>query len=74
MVIAQQYTHLHHDIVTALSSGAPNGSKEYMKVYQKGLSKLIKKMPEQDVDAAIETAKKWNMLGPPREIQVQYDR
>ena len=71
MVVAQQYTHLHHDIMHDLSSGASNGSKEYMKVYQKALTKLIKKMPRKDVEVAQETAKKWNILGPPRQIQVQ---
>ena len=72
MVIAQKYTHLHHDIMHDLSSGASNGSKEYMKVYQKALTKLIKKMPRKDVEVAQETAIKWNTLGPPREIQVWY--
>lgn len=70
MVIAQQYPHLHQDIVNALSSGASNGSKEYMKFYQKGSSKLIKKLPGKDIEAAMELAKKWNSLGPPREIQI----
>jgi hypothetical protein len=73
MVIAQQYTHLHHDIMHELSPGSSNGSKEYMKVYQKALTKLMKKMSREDLEAAQETAKRWNMLGPPREIQVRYD-
>ena len=73
MVIAQQYTHMHHDIMHHLSPGASNGSKEYMKVYQKALTKLIKKMSREDVETAQETAKRWNTLGPPREIQVRYD-
>jgi hypothetical protein len=71
MVIAQEYTHLHHDIMTVLSSGASNGSKEYMKVYQKALTKLIHKMEGKDLESAKETAKRWNMLGPPRDIQVR---
>jgi hypothetical protein len=71
MVIAQQHTHLHHDIMSSLSSGALNGSKDYMRVYQKALTKLIKKLPERDIDNASELAKKWNMIGPPREIQVR---
>ena len=71
MVIAQRHPGIHHKIIDKLSMGAARGSKTYMQSYQKALSDVISTLTKADIDDAKETARRWNNLGPPHDIQCQ---
>ena len=71
MVIAQRHPEIHHKIIDQFSSGAARGTRSYMKVYQKALSQVISSLTATDIEDAKNTARRWNNVGPPHEVQCQ---
>lgn len=52
-------------------TGADAGTQEYMSFYQAGLSKVVEKLPKEEIEQARERAKLWNAKGPPADIQAK---
>lgn len=69
MVVAQRHPGIHEKIIDKLSLGAARGSRPYMQTYQKALSDVISSLTKADIEDAKDTARRWNNLGPPHEIQ-----
>jgi hypothetical protein len=70
-VVGYKYADRLSTKVQDLAGGAVPGSKEFMSHYQRGLTKMIKKLPNEVVEEAGRTAQKWNLQGPPSGLQAK---
>jgi hypothetical protein len=70
-VIGYKYADKLSRKVQDLAGGAVPGSKEFMSHYQRGLTKMLKKLPDDVIDEAGITAQKWNLKGPPSDLQAK---
>ena len=73
MVLAQRYPAIHQEAVEELSNIADKGSQSYFRCYQKGLTDMVRKLPnaEREIEEAKAIAKKWNTMGPPHDIRAK---